>query len=217
MKLATYRELPTKAEDLIEFLKDSPDYGDLVTKLELAIESIDSHPVHRLTVDSPNDVGKRMFGESPSLYMHVTPEAIWGSFGSDAALPALRDAIQHVALPQDPGQGRNRVPLLIVTRAKNWLSIGEDANGDSSDFTKRAEASFGQENDSLIVEIRPTDSGLRIRADFQSGFISLMGRGITTGIESGAFRRPPPRRRQDGQPGGQKQPEPASEQVQPQN
>ena len=91
-----------------------------------------------------------------------------------------------------PLAGRNRVPFLMVTmRARTWLALSDPDSDDAANaLRKRVDASFNTENDAMNVEVRPTDSGVRIRADFQSGFISLMGRGITSGIENGVFNPP---------------------------
>src|SRR5262249_21141851 len=101
----------------------------------------------------------------------------------------LRTAVENVALPQDPAQGRNRVPLQIVMHARNWLGLA-DENAGAQSFAHRAEASFNSENDTMTLEVRPTESGLRARLEFQGGFVALMGRNFTNNIENGIFARP---------------------------
>ncbi len=187
-KLATSRNLPTQIEQLLQHVKDNPNGLELAQSLDLGVDAIDSHPVHRLPINPPGKEGLQMFGESSQLYLYSSPQAIWCAFGGDTALESLKQAIETVAQPQAPQQGRNRVPFQFVTHAKNWLSLTDTENPDSVSFTERARASFESDNDAMTVEIRPTDSGLRIRANFESGFISLMGRGISNGIDQGFFR-----------------------------
>lgn len=192
VKLSTSREFPPRIEELLEFLKDGASDNDLLMKLDLGVDTIDSHPVHRLPINPPEEGGQRLFGETASLYIYANTQAIWCAFGGDEALHSLKAAVQSVASPQDPKQGRNRVPFQFVTHARNWLSVADDDKAGA--FLDRAESSFDSDNDALTIELRPTDTGLRIRAELQSGFIGLLGRNITNGIETGIFTRPPRQR-----------------------
>lgn len=212
VKLATSRELPNQVRDLLQFLKDNANGNELALKLELDVDSIDSLGVHCLPINPPDKGGQRMFGESANLYLYANSQAIWCAFGGEAALDTLRDAVQTVALPQDIKQNRNRVPFLFVTHAKNWLSVADESNPNAVSFNEKAQASFESDNDAMTIEVRPTDSGVRVRAMFESGFISLLGRGVSSGMETGFFNRP---RGQGNQRGRQNAPktEPVPEQT----
>ena len=187
-KVATSRNLPTQINQLLEYLQENPNGNELLMKLDPDVERIDSHPVHRLPVNPPDEAGKRMFGESAQLYLYTSPQAVWFSFGGEFALDALKEALNQVALPQAPQQSRNRVPFQFVTHAKNWLTVADEEN--TGGFTERAQASFESDNDAMTLEFRPTDRGVKLRLEFESGFISLMGRGVSNGIDNGYFRRP---------------------------
>ena len=201
VKLATSRNLPTQIEQLLTYVKDNPNGNDLAEKLELAAEVIDSLPVHRLPIDPPDKTGQRLFGEKAQLYVYATPQAVWLAFGGDTALDSLRQAVSTVALPQAAQQGRNRVPFQFMTHAKNWLSVADTENPAAAPFNERARASFESDNDAMTLEIRPTDRGVRIRFEFEGGFLGLMGRGVSSGIENGFFQ--PGRRGPGGRgPGG---------------
>jgi hypothetical protein len=190
IKLATSRALPTQIADTLQYIKDNPSSNELVTKLDLGFDSIDSFPVHRLPINPPDKAGQRLFGEESNLYIYATPQAVWCAFGGEAALDTLRSTIQTVGLPQDPRQNRNRVPFQFVTHAKNWLTVADDDNPNTAALNERARASFESDNDAMTIEIRPTDSGVRIRTVFESGFVSLMGRGFSSTIDNGGFVRP---------------------------
>lgn len=190
VKLATSSELPNQITSLLQYFKNNPNGNELAEKLDLSFDSIDSFPVHRLPINPPNAGGQRLFGEEANLYVYVTPQAVWCAFGGEPALETLKESLQTVALPQNPKQNRNRIPFLFSTHAKNWLSVADDENPNAVAFNERARASFESDNDALTVEVRPTDSGVRVRATLESGFISLMGRGISSGIETGFFNRP---------------------------
>jgi hypothetical protein len=188
-KLIAGRNLPNQLTELLQFLKDNPKANgdDKLAKLELASSEIDSFPVHRLEINPPDKPGQRMFGETAHLYLYVTPQSVWFAFGGDAALDTLRQSVETAALPQDPQQNRNRVPFLFVTHANNWLPVASAETPGQKAFNEQATAAFESDNDAMQIVIKPTDSGVRVRAEFEEGFIALMGRGITKGIESGVF------------------------------
>lgn len=190
-KLTASRNLPTQISELLQFAKDNPNGNELIGKLELATDAIDSYPVHRIQLNPPDKPGQKMFGETSHLYLYVTPQAVWFSFGGDAALATMKEAIAQAALPQDPMQNRNRVPFQFVTHAKNWLTVASEETPRQVSFNENARASFESENDAMRLDVRPTDSGVRLRVEFQEGFIALMGRGISKGIDEGAFNGPP--------------------------
>lgn len=181
------RNLPNQITDLLQFIKDNPNGNELVSKLEIGANEIESLPVHRLEINPPDKPGQRMFGETAHLYFYASPQALWFAFGGDSAMDSLRDAVTQVAAPQDPQQGRNRIPFMFVTHASNWLTVASDERPRAAEFNQQARASFKSENDSMQILVRPTDSGVRTRVEFEEGYIALLGRGITKGIETGAF------------------------------
>ena len=190
VKLSTSRNLPSQISELLSYLKDNPKGSELLTKLDLDVDSIDSFPVHRLPINPPDAPGQRMFGESAQLYLFANTQAIWVAFGGNPALDSLKESVASVALPQAPQQNRNRVPFQFITHAKNWLSVADTENENTVKFNERAQASFESDNDAMTIEVRPTDRGLRLRTEFEPGFLSLLGRGIASGIDTGAFQRP---------------------------
>ncbi len=202
-KLTATRSLPKNITDLLQYIKDNSKGDENIAKLEIEAGEIDSFPVHRFPVNPPDKPGQRMFGEQAHLYFYASPQALWFAFGGDSALDALRESVAQVALPQDPQQNRNRVPFLFVTHANNWLSVASDENPGAALFNEQARAAFKTDHDSMQVIVRPTDSGVRLRAEFEEGYIALMGRGIGKGIDSGVFNRP---RGQRGGPRGPRGP-----------
>lgn len=193
-KLTASRNLPNQIADLLQFIKDNSNGNEQIAKVEIGANEIDSFPVHRMEVNPPDKPGQRMFGETAHLYFYASPQAIWVAFGGDSAMDTLREAVAQVALPQDPQQSRGRVPFMFITHANNWLRVADDETPRAIAFNEQARASFKEDNDSMQIIVRPTDSGVRLRVEFEEGFIALMGRGITKGIESGVFNGPPRRR-----------------------
>lgn len=188
VRYAASRDVPSRVEDLLEFLIDFASDNDPITKFELAQDSIDSLPVHRLKLGHV-DQSVRYFGETPYLYVYATPNTLWCAVGADGAMDKLREAVQTAAQPQDPAQAKNQVPVQIILRARNWLLAADEGVSEKS-LVGRANSSFTSDNDAMTLEVRPTDSGLRIRTIFQGGFVALMGRNFANGIEIGAFTPP---------------------------
>jgi len=186
-KLMATRNLPNQMTELMQFVKDSVKGEGPLAKLEIGVNEIDSFPVHRMEVKPPDKAGQTMFGEVAHLYLYASTQAVWVAFGGDSAMDALREAVGQVALPKDPQQSRNRVPLLFVTHANNWLTVANDENAGAKAFNDLARDAFKSENDSMQLVVRPTDSGVRLRVEFEEGFIALMGRGFSKGIEQGIF------------------------------
>jgi hypothetical protein len=193
-KVIGNRNLPNQMTDLLQFVKDNARGNATIEKLEIGANEIESIPVHRLPVNPPDKPGQRMFGETAYLYIYPSPQAFWVAFGGDSAFDTLRDSVAQVALPQDPQQSRNRVPFLFVTHANNWLTVSDEENAGARAFNKQARDSFKTNEDAMQIIVRPTDSGVRTRVEFEAGFIALMGRGVTMGIESDIFRGPRGRR-----------------------
>jgi hypothetical protein len=203
-RLAGNRSLPTQMTELLQYAKDNSNGNQTLSRLELNTSEIESSPVHSLEINPPDKPGQRMFGETAKLYLCTTSQAIWVAFGGDAALDALRDAMVQAALPQNPSESRNRVPFIFVTHANNWLSVADDSTPRRVAFNEKARASFEPSNDSMQLVVRPTDSGVRLRFEFQEGFVALMGRGFAEGIESGFFspQQSQQRQRDRGRQGG---------------
>lgn len=214
VKVATARELPKRLTETLEFSKDTAADGSLTTKWDLNVDAIDSHPVHRLPFNPPNEFGRRLFGDTAHFYLYATPDVVWGAYGGNVAFGALKDGVLSVAAPHDPALARNRVPLQFITHAKNWQFALLVDDQQPSDFSKRTEDSFQSDNDGLVIEVRPTDHGVRIRTEFESGFVALMGRGFSAGIDDG-FAFPP--RGQGGRRRGQNKPETDQKPTEPQN
>ncbi len=203
-KLTATRNLPNQMTDLLQFVKDSVKGEGPLSTLEIGVNEIDSFPVHRMEVKPPDKTGQTMFGEVAHLYLYAAPQAVWVAFGGDSALDSLRDSVAQVALPPDPQQSRNRVPLMFVTHANNWLTVASDENAGAKAFNVLAREAFKPENDAMQLIVRPTDSGVRLRVEFEEGFIALMGRGFSKGIQQGTFngqRQRPAVQRGTGRPG----------------
>ena len=198
-RLTATRSLPKQVADLLQYIKDNSNGNENIAKLELASGEIDSYPVHRFPVNPPDKPGQRMFGEQAHLYFYATPQALWFAFGGDSALDVLRESVAQVAVPQDPQESRNRVPFMFVTHANNWLTVASDERPAAAAFNEQARAAFKSDHDSMQVIVRPTETGVRLRAEFEEGYIALMGRGIGKGIEAGVFNGPRQRRRAERQ------------------
>lgn len=190
--------LPKQFAEALRFAKDKFSSNDRVAALELDAEQIDGLPVHYIPLTPPDRPGQWMFGEGSRLYAYATTQALWLSFGGgDQALKALKAGVAAAKKPVTAAEDRKqRIPFIFQTRASQWVAVQTEARkADEADqpvrprvqrFREEVQASFDDQNDGLRIEVRPTDSGARVRFEFQKGWIGLLGRMIALQMERAA-------------------------------
>jgi hypothetical protein len=205
--------LPRQLADVLSFAKEKFSGNDRIANLELNVDQIDGLAVHALPLTPPDRPGRWMYGEGAKLYVYATTQALWLSFGGDAALPALKAGVAAAKKPAAPGEERKpRVPFLFYTHASEWVTVQSESRGESERpvqpqiqrFREEVKASFDERNDGLRLQVRPTDSGARLEFQFEKGWVGLLGRMIALRIERGSAPRPAgvpvPRADQDAAP-----------------
>jgi len=192
------QNFPEQIASALQFMKDHAP-GDFASKMELKSRQIGDYPVHRFPVPAPPDnVGRMMFGDKGDLFIYATPQAIWVAFGGDSALERLEAQVNSVThVDESNGPRKSSPPFQLVTHSRQWVNVVmavPDTKPDEAPIAA-AEKSFTDENDELRITARPTENGVRVRAEFQRGYLSWAGQMIAKGIEEGAFtprRAPPP-------------------------
>ena len=194
---------PKQFHDALKFTQSKFDQNDRVASMELDVEKIDGFPLHRIPLTPPDKPGQWMFGESSHLYAYATTQALWIAFGGEEALTTLKSSVEAAKKPAMPGEDRKpRVPFVFQTRAKSWVTVQTEAGVDESpaapsnrprrsaiaaanavQFREEVKSAFDDQNDGLRMEVRPTDSGARVRFEFQRGWVGLLGRVIALQVE----------------------------------
>ncbi len=205
---------PKQLEDLLTFARNTVAElaagatAKTLTDMKLSEFTVEGHDVHVLPLQTPPDaMGQGMFGETPNVYLCATPQALWFAFGQKSAQDHLALALSTIAKGPDPDQPkRPHSPFLFSTHASHWVQLSLLAPiqvegqtvGDAKAPADRLEepavqpetpdptlAAFTPDNDQMRLTGRPTDSGVRVRADFQSGYFQWFGGMISQQIDEG--------------------------------
>lgn len=203
LRVSGATNLPKQLQSALQMAKDKFSHNDRIAALELDVERFNGQPIHRMAMTPPDRPGQWMFGEGATLYAYATTQAIWLAFGGDEALKTLKSSVEAASKPSSSANDRRvRVPFVFQTQAKQWVTVRKEAGEDEPPpnrqrgrrmgqlLNQEMQAAFDDENDGLRIEVRPTDSGARLRCEFQPGWVGLMGRLIARQIDQGPNRPP---------------------------
>lgn len=194
-RVAGGTNFPKQLQEVLEYTKDKFGHNDRVAALELDVERINGFPVHRVPLSPADKPGQWMFGEGSQLFAYATTQALWIAFGGDQALETLKQKVAEAGKPATQAEDRRqRVPFLFQTHAKQWVTVQNESgayvprpnpNRRRLDLMIREEMQtvFDEQNDGVRVEVRPTDSGVRVRFEFQKGWVGLFGRVVAGQID----------------------------------
>jgi len=190
------QNFPDNVTKVLEYMKAHAP-GNFASQIGVNARQVGEFQVHRIPVPPPGSgLGGTLFGEKGDLFVYATPQAMWVAFGGDSALERLEHHVNMVTRPdENGGEKKMAPPFQLVTHSLHWVNVaGATASVEASKPPfKAAEESFTAENDELRITGKPTDSGVRIRAEFQQGYLSWMGQMIAGGVEQ-ALTRPAPAR-----------------------
>lgn len=149
--------------------------------------NVDSHrgiAFHRIRFPRVTAQMKRFFGASPAVYVGAGSQAVWLAIGEESAFKDLRGAIDKV-LDRKGTVVRNRsvAPFKLAVNVASWLAMGGEGDGPSRPMRDLARKAFAKGGDEVRVEIRTTENGLRLRAQFGSGFLKFLGLSIARRYE----------------------------------
>lgn len=206
---------PEQLADLLKFAKATipemagENAGQLLGGLKLSDRRIGDYPVHSLALPTPPDeMGQSLFGEAPNLYLHATPQALWFAMGQESALEQLEQEIKAVTAPPETAAAPKRAnaPIFLSTHASHWVEVGLAAGFDpeKNKAMSMSGASFTPENDEAQLTGRPTDTGGRIRIEFQPGYFSWFGRLVAMQMDMDLTRAERREQRKRQQEQGQK-------------
>ncbi|MEZ6055288.1 MAG: hypothetical protein R3C01_01160 [Planctomycetaceae bacterium] len=159
--------------------------------------------IHKIIPRSIPAQERRVYGGTPEVFVGTSSRIVWFAVGKDEALPALKGAIDIMRqAPTQPVPAGGNVPFQLTARIAKWIQLpepefpmaeGTEENPGRSRSNERraarakerrevAQEAFS-ETDTLRIEARPTDSGLRIRVRFDEGFLRMMGLQAVRGFE----------------------------------
>lgn len=129
--------------------------------------------LHRLRATNASEEDLRMYGGHPDLYLGASPRTFWFGLGGAEALPTLTASIDRLADATPEERARSTAPVQIVFRMAPWLRLPPK---DDEDLVRRDLASLAMEGgeDAVRIDVRPNEHGVRVRAQFDSGFVQLL-------------------------------------------
>lgn len=188
-------DLPQEFADLLKFGKDTvaktaPDGPrDRIESIKLSDKTISGYSVHAMPVPGGDELAMALFGDAPTLYLCATNEALWFAVGQDSALEQLEASIKSVTADPDPSQPkRPYAPFLLTTHGAQWVNVvmatGIDPEQDP--FTKSSMSVFEPETDEFRLTGRPTEQGIRVRAEMQPSYFRWIGQLIGLSMDENA-------------------------------
>jgi hypothetical protein len=130
--------------------------------------------LHRIAPREIDEGGKRIFGDSPALYIGFGQDALWLTFGGPKAVETLGEAITRVNEASPVERKQPAAPFQLVVTANRWIGIGPSAENSAL-----ARDAFEGGDDTLRIDFRPTENGGRFRIEAEEGFIRLLGLGVS--------------------------------------
>lgn len=165
------------AESFAAALRDTLSaVGELegIDSVELDVHQHQNVSFHRLKSTNARDEDLRIYGGHPNVYLGAGNGVFWFGIGGDDLLAELDFAID-LMLETPPGtlEGSS-APFQAVFRLLPWLELppaeGEDLNG-----RELAQDAMDAGKDAVRIDVRPTETGGRIRMQFEEGFVRLLG------------------------------------------
>lgn len=130
---------------------------------------------HRLGGDAIREQDRRLYGDNSSIYLGSSRRTLWFAIGGPDALRELKLAIDTLLNAEgDPPSREPTVPFQFVMRAEQWVRLPESEDPEELVRQQLSREAFSEENDTLRFEVRPTESGVVIRANLDAGFVRLL-------------------------------------------
>jgi hypothetical protein len=143
-----------------------------VKSFDLNQETHQGVSFHRIMPEGDDDGAKRFFGAMPAFWFGAGQRAFWFTAGADDAIPTLKDTMDRV-LGASPAPEGSTAPFILVFRRAKFFAMEPPEGAQSR--RELAETAFNSQNDKLLVETRPTENGMRMRAELDEGFVRWLG------------------------------------------
>ncbi len=186
-KVVGGQTLGTALYDILSTLQENED----IETMELNLESHQGVTIHRIQGRNVSPQDMRIYGGRPAFYIGTSSRYVWFAVGGEDALTTLKDAIDRMATatPEERNQ-TGLAPFQLVFHASPWLQLPQEDDDDNErrqEFRQRfrdmTDQAFQADNDTLRIDVRPTETGVRLRVQIDEGFLKMMALGISTAID----------------------------------
>lgn len=170
MKLVGSQTFGTAIREILNIVGEL----DGIDSVELDVHEHQNVKFHRLIADNARDEDLRIYGGHPSVFLGTGNGIFWFGVGGDKLLTELDFAID-LMLETPPGSlSGSTAPFQAVFRLLPWMSLPAPENEDINGRELTMEA-MEPGNDAVRVDVRPTETGGRVRMQFDEGFVRLLG------------------------------------------
>lgn len=136
---------------------------------------------HRLEFKDSRPQDEKLYGGKPGVYVGVADDVLWLAVGADDAPAELKKMIDRSAEPAP--EEFVHLPLQFVMNFGSWMDI-LDPNRKPDGFAALARESFAKGGDSLRIDARGIDDGIRFKISMDEAFLRLVGQQIARQIDA---------------------------------
>ena len=172
--------------DILTRVKEnSPDE----VEINLSFDAHNEVIFHRITPTNRGRGEKRLYGDDYSFYIGTDNNAVWFAIGGKQALPTVKNALDKVEAAKGTRQKRgDNIPFQLIFNTTRWIEqqAASRPEGQPGRFGRFALEAFDKEGSDIIrLEARPIENGFRLRAQFENGWLKLLGKGLSFAVGGG--------------------------------
>jgi len=145
-----------------------------VKEVQMNAEEIEGVAFHRLRTTKLRVQDERLYGPDAALHVGVGKGALWVAVGGGQTTAALETALADSS--DDHGNASSVVPLVDAEiRLSSWIGLA-GTGGNRRQFVEAARLAFDDpDRDGLRIRLVPSESGLRLQAELDEGYLRLLG------------------------------------------
>ncbi len=146
-------------------------------QIDLDMHEYEGVKLSRLRGIRSNPEIQRTYGGPPDLYYGVGDQVFWLALGGAGVIPEIDKAIDVLADPVSRDLVSSTAPFELMFRAVPWLGLPQSERGGKRAAERRelVQSAMKSDSDALRVEVRPSESGVRLTLRFDEGFVRLLG------------------------------------------
>ncbi|MBI5758154.1 MAG: hypothetical protein HZA46_06525 [Planctomycetales bacterium] len=172
LKVTDGDKLSSAVTDIVTRLKGNADLAEV----QVNVAEHKGVRLHRIQGKQSGPQEEKLYGTKPSIYVGAGGNVFWFAVGGDNALVELRKSIDIVDKPV--ADTVTTVPFQFVMNFSRWMELfGGGASG-SEGFASRAKSAFNKGGDTLRIDVKPLENGMRMRVQLDEAFIRLLGQEI---------------------------------------
>ena len=169
IRVAEDDRLGSAISELVPHLVEAPD----VHSVDVNFATLGGVAFHRIRGTGVRKQEQRVYGPEPALYVGAGDEAFWLAVGDHGTLDTLSEALTL------PGRRTTRPPALVqwTVHLSRWIPLMESQSGQKARrIGEIARQTFdGHDDDRFTLRTDPVERGLRMRAEWEGGYLRLAG------------------------------------------